>query len=89
MYVRVCVCVCRITLTQAKLTHRAIFTPRQGVDLLLRDLTVLSAASTAGDPVGDNEATDPLNTAQRRHHKSADFSCRRDSFPGSSPAAVI
>ena len=40
----VCVCVCRITVTHAKLTHRAIFTPGQGVDLLLRDFTVLSAA---------------------------------------------
>lgn len=41
--------VCRITLTQAKLTHRAIFTPGQGVDLLLRDFTVLSAAWTEGE----------------------------------------
>lgn len=38
------VCVCRITVTRAKLKHRAIFTPGRGVDLLLRDFTALSAA---------------------------------------------
>lgn len=46
--------VCRITLTPAKLTHRAIFTRGQGVDLLLRDFTALSAARgprhTPADP---------------------------------------
>jgi len=41
---RVWVGVCHITVTRAKLTHRAIFTLNQeGVDLLLRDFTALSA----------------------------------------------
>ena len=50
---RVYGCVCRITVIQAKLTHRAIFTPGQGVDLLLRDFTALSAACGERRTVGE------------------------------------